>query len=67
MNIVFNHCPDLIVRTDWSYSGNPDHKGIAGCECKALKEGRPCPRSGRCIEAREDDTWTRVSRKSFGK
>ena len=62
----FIHCPDLIVRTDIGHSTNADFKQIAMIECKAFREGRKCFDAGNCVVAREDDTWKKISKHSFG-
>lgn len=62
----FLHCQDLIVRTDISHSSHPDFKQIAMIECRAYREGRQCLTSGNCVIAREEDTWKKISKKSFG-
>ena len=60
-------CRDLIVYTDWGHTSTSDHKSIQGCECKAEKEHRPCPRRGVCIEATDQETYRRVTSKTFTK
>ena len=58
-------CEELIVRTDFGHSSDPDHKTIVAMSCKAEKEGRSCTRRGLCVEARDQKTWSRINSKSF--
>lgn len=56
-------CPDLIVRTDTSFTSHWDHKNVSTAECKAKKEGRSCKYRGLCIAAYDED-GKRVSSKN---
>ena len=66
---TFIVCPHLTVYKDMGF----DPKGAYGfseakinnCKCKLFWEGKPCKNRGNCIIAREDDTWKRISSKSF--
>ena len=64
----FETCQYLKVYNDMGY--NNDKKefvdtGISLCECKAYKQGIKCKRRGRCIIARENETWLQVNSKSW--
>lgn len=58
-------CSELITYNDFAPSMKHDHKTISVAECKAFREGRPCKIRGKCILAREEDTWKIVSSKSW--
>jgi hypothetical protein len=67
MKPKFIICQHLKVYKDMGYrqgEGFVD-TGISLAECNAYKDGIPCPNRGRCILAREDDTWNQVSKKSW--
>jgi hypothetical protein len=69
MRITFITCRELKVYNDMGYDekrGGFVDTGISTCECKAYQQGRKCKNKGRCIIARENETWLQVSSKSFG-
>jgi hypothetical protein len=69
MKPSFEYCHELIVYRDMAFAGDGSGRfvdtGISGCECKAYQQGRKCKRRGRCIIARESDTWLQVNSKTF--
>lgn len=68
MRITFITCRELKVYNDMGYDKKKGFvdTGISVCECKAYQQGRKCKNRGRCIIAREDETWLQVNSKSFG-
>jgi len=68
MRITFITCRELKVYNDMGYDQKKGFvdTGISTCKCKAYQQGRKCKNRGRCIIAREDETWLQVSSKSFG-
>jgi len=58
-------CNELITYNDYNPNNNKPYKQIAKMECKAFNEQRPCNNRGKCILAREADTWKVVSSKSW--
>ena len=69
MTPYFIVCPHLIVYKDFAYSQESNKmytdSQIATCECKRQLQGLPCTNRGRCIIAKEEDTWKNVSSKSW--
>ena len=61
----FVHCEHLIVRTDLSHNSPEDYKHIALIECKAYKDKLRCPTNGKCVVARDSDTWNMIKRNDF--
>ena len=68
MNPKFVYCQYLQVYNDMSFNSKMEyvHTGISTCECKAYQQGIKCKLKGRCIIAREDETWKQVNSKSWG-
>jgi len=62
------YCLELKVYNDM---GMRDSKfvdtGISNCECEAYMNGKQCINGGKCIVAREPDTWKYINKQSFGK
>lgn len=69
MTPYFLVCPDLVVHNDFGFSDKPDRlyseKQISVCECKREQKGLSCKNRGRCIIAKEHQTWKNVSSKSW--
>lgn len=67
MKPKFLTCPELKVYNDMGYDSKQGFidTGISTCECKAYQQGRKCKNRGRCIIAKEDETWKQVNSKSF--
>ncbi len=72
MKPIFITCPYLKVYNDVGFNHNKDvpgrykETGISNCECKLyMHEKGKCPNRGRCVIAREKDTWKQVSKKSW--
>jgi len=69
MTPKFICCPELKVYNDMGWNSDKGefvHTGISTCECLAYQQGRKCRNRGRCIIAREDETWMQVNSKSWG-
>lgn len=65
----FIYCTELKVYNDMGWNSDKSEfvdTGISACECKAYQQGRKCKNRGRCIIAREDETWMQVNSKSWG-
>ena len=68
MTPSFLICPELKVYNDFginSVTREYTEQSVSLCECKAYKEGRKCSNRGRCIIAKESETWKQVSSRSF--
>ena len=67
MKPKFLVCSELKVYNDMGYDSKQGFidTGISTCECKAYQQGRKCKNRGRCIIAKEDETWKQVNSKSF--
>jgi hypothetical protein len=70
MKPKFVICQELKVYNDFGFKNGSTREfteqSISLCECKAYEQGRKCKNRGRCIIAREDETWMQVNSKSFG-
>lgn len=69
MKPKFIYCQELKVYNDMGWNSDKGEfvdTGISTCECKAYIEGRKCKNRGRCIIARENETWMQVNSKSWG-
>ena len=61
---IFDFCQELIVRTDiGSNMMQGDHKIITMCECKLAMAGGACKRGGKCIVARNPETYKLLTKK----
>ena len=68
MKITFIHCPELVVYNDMGKKdGQYVNTGISSCECKARLEERQCISKGKCIVARDHETWSFINKDSFKK
>jgi hypothetical protein len=67
MTPKFVCCQYLKVYNDMAFNSKREyvHTGISGCECMAYQQEIKCKLRGRCIIAREDETWEQVSSKSW--
>lgn len=61
MDPTFLWCNELIVRTDFGHHSNEDYKTISLCECKRLMKNLPCNGRGRCIVAKDSNTWLQLN------
>jgi hypothetical protein len=64
----FIWCSELKVYNDMAFkNGTREYTEafISCCECKAYMENRPCTNRGRCIIARDSETWEQVSKKTW--
>ena len=65
----FIYCSHLVVYRDVGF--NKDRTFgyskpiISKCECELYQKQKSCPIGGRCIIARENDTWKMVNKKSW--
>lgn len=65
----FIYCEHLIVYRDVGYKDGTmefTQPKISNCECKRYQFNKSCTNKGRCIIARENNTWKMVSSKSWG-
>ena len=63
-------CEHLKVYNDFGYSDKPgelySESKINVCKCFLFEEDKFCKNRGRCILAKDEDTWKQISRESFG-
>ena len=63
-------CQYIKIYNDLGFKegGGFKETGISVCECKAyMNEKDTCPNNGRCIIAKDPDTWKQITKKSFNK
>ena len=65
----FIPCEHLVVYKDFGFSDKPGEtygkSSISLCECERYMSNKSCINRGRCIIARESDSGTQISKKSF--
>ena len=63
-------CEYLKVYNDFGYSDKPGElytkSKINVCECLLFEKDKSCKNRGKCIIAKDADTWKQISKKSFG-
>ena len=66
---IFLVCPKLKVYNDFGFDNGNKNKysesKINNCECLEYNYGIPCKTKGRCIIAKEDNTWKQINSKSW--